>query len=222
MVSPRRPGAYDRDHMKATLPELAALPVALRALALESTLAPGQTVFRRGARPARMFFLLEGEVRLARTSGAGGEIVLQRANCGFFAEASLEAARYHCDARAARRSRLLAFPIAPFREALRTDEAFRAFWIGRLAREVHALRSQNERLSLRRAAERIEHYLEAEGEAGRVELPRSRKAWAAELGLTHEALYRALAALHRSGEVSVTRVGGALVLSRARPGRRAS
>jgi len=181
------------------------LPAPLREQAVATGAEPGESVFRRGARPTRMFFVLEGEIRLVRTSLNGGEIVLQRVRSGFVAEASLEAARYHCDALAARRSRLLAFPIAAFRDALRRDEAFRSFWIGRLAREVHLLRSQCERLSLRRAAERIEHYIEAEGEAGRVQLPQSRKAWAAELGLTHEALYRALAELKRAGRLTLTR-----------------
>lgn len=194
-------------------PELAALPARLRAQAVPIAAAAGEVVFRRGARPARMFLVLEGEVRLVRISASGTEIVLQRASAGFLAEASLEAARYHCDAVAAADSRLLAFPIEPFREALRRDAGFRSFWIARLAREVRVLRSQNERLALRSAAERIEHYIEAEGEEGRLELARSRKAWAAELGLTHEALYRALAGLRRSGRIAMTRRGGATVLN---------
>ena len=194
-------------------PALAALPARLRAQAVPIAAAAGQTVFRRGARPGRMLLVLEGEVRLVRISPGGAEIVLQRASSGFLAEASLEAARYHCDAIAAADSRLLAFPIGPFRDALRRDEAFRTFWIARLAREVRVLRSQNERLSLRSAAERIEHYIEAEGEQGRLELKRSRKAWAAELGLTHEVLYRTLAGLQRSGRLAVAQSGRALVLT---------
>ena len=198
-------------------PGIAALPARLRALAVPVAAGAGEIVFRRGARPARMFFVLEGEVRLVRTSASGAEIVLQRARSGFLAEASLESSRYHCDAIAALDSRLLALPIEPLRDALRRDEGFRAFWIARLAREVRALRSQCERLSLRRAADRIEHYIEAEGENGRVHLPRSRKAWAAELGLTHEVLYRTLAGLQRSGKISALEQGGVLVLSRLRP-----
>jgi CRP-like cAMP-binding protein len=215
MVSPRATAAYDCDHMKKIFsrPDLAALPARLRSQAVQVAAAAGETVFRRGARPARMFFVLEGEVRLVRSSAGGAEIVLQRASSGFLAEASLESARYHCDAVAAADSRLAAFPIGPFRDALRRDEAFRTFWITRLAREVRALRSQNERLALRSAAERIEHYIEAEGERGRLELPRTRKAWAAELGLTHEALYRTLASLQRSGRLSAAQSGGALVLT---------
>jgi CRP-like cAMP-binding protein len=194
---------------------LVGLPARLREQAVAVSAEQDENVFRRGARPTRMFFVLEGEIRLVRTSLGGGEIVLQRARSGFVAEASLEASRYHCDALAARRTRLLAFPIGAFRDALRRDEAFRSFWIGRLAHEVHLLRSQCERLSLRRATERIEHFIEVEGQAGRVELPRSRKAWAGELGLTHEALYRALAGLKRSGRIAIT--GGerpVLVLTR--------
>jgi CRP-like cAMP-binding protein len=197
-------------------PELAALPARLRAQAVPIAAAAGKAVFRRGARPARMLFVLEGEVRLVRISASGAEIVLQRASSGFLGEASLESARYHCDAIAAADSRLLAFPIGPFREALRRDDGFRTFWIARLAREVRVLRSQNERLALRSAAERIEHYIEAEGEQGRLELKRSRKAWAAELGLTHEALYRALAGLRRSGRIAMTRNDGGITLNLTR------
>jgi CRP-like cAMP-binding protein len=83
----------------------------------------------------------------------------------------------------------------------------------RLAREVHALRSQSERLALRSAAERIEHYIESEGHNGRLELARTRKAWAAELGLTHEALYRALASMQRAGSITAVERDGALVLT---------
>ncbi|MCD6040705.1 MAG: putative Dnr-like transcriptional activator, partial [Burkholderiales bacterium] len=74
---------------------------------------------------------------------------------------------------------------------------------------------------LRGAAERIEHYIESEGENGRIELPRTRKAWAAELGLTHEALYRARADLRRSGRRAAQRTarGLALTLRAATPRR---
>ena len=194
-------------------PELAALPAELRRHAVEVRVGAGELVFRHGAKPGRMLWVLEGEVRLLRRSRNGAEIVLQRAHEGFLAEASVESPRYHCDAVAAADSRLLGFPIEAFRQALRRDEAFRAFWMARLAREVRLLRSQCERLALRGAADRIEHYIESEGSGGRLELSRTRKAWAAELGLTHEALYRALAALERSGRISTVERDGVLVLT---------
>lgn len=194
-------------------PELAALPTSLRRHAINIAAAAGETVFQLGAAPRRMLWVIDGEVRLVRRSRGGTEIVLQRAYSGFVAEASLESSRYHCDAVAATDSRLLGFPIQPFREALRRDAKFRTFWMTRLARDVRSLRAQCERLSLRSATERIEHYIEAEGDNGRLELRRTKKAWAAELGLTHEALYRSLANLRHKGRVTASEDGGVLVLT---------
>lgn len=50
------------------------------------------------------------------------------------------------------------------------------------------MRANAERLSLRTARERVLHFIETEGERGVVNLGQSKKDWAAELGLTHEAL----------------------------------
>jgi CRP-like cAMP-binding protein len=194
-------------------PELAALPLALRRQAIEIVAAAGGPVFRLGARPRRMWWVVDGEVRLVRRSRNGTEIVLQRARSGFVAEASLESSRYHCDAVAVTDSRLLGLPIEPFRETLLGDEKFRTFWMTRLVREVRMLRAQCERLNLRSAADRIEHYIEAEGNKGRLELRQTKKTWAAELGLTHEALYRTLASLQRSGRISAVENEGILVVT---------
>lgn len=194
-------------------PELAALPAELRRQAVSISAAAGETVFRIGARPRRMLWVAEGEIRLVRRSRSGSEIVLQRAHSGFVAEASLESARYHCDAMAAADTRLLGLPIEAFRKSLKQDEKFRAFWMMRLMREVRSLRAQCERLSLRSASDRIEHYIEAEGDKGRLELRQSRKAWAAELGMTHEALYRTLASLQRAGRLKAFEQEDMLVLT---------
>jgi CRP-like cAMP-binding protein len=193
-------------------PELAAFPAQLRSAALEVRARAGETLFRLGSRPRLMLFVVAGEVRLVRRTAGGADVVLQRARAGFVAEASLDSPRYHCDIEAATESRLLGFPRGLFRDALEVDAAFRDFWMRRLAAEVRTLRAQCERLSLRSAAERIEHYIEAEGRDGRLELRQTQKAWAAELGLTHEALYRALAGLQRAGRVIRVAEDDALVL----------
>ena len=194
-------------------PELVALPTRLRQQAINIVAAAGETVFRLGSQPRRMLWVLDGEVRLVRRSRSGTEIVLQRAYSGFVAEASLETSQYHCDAVAATDSHMLGFPIQSFREAVRRDEKFRTFWMRRLAREVRSLRAQCERLNLHSAADRIEHYIEAEGDNGRLELRRTKKAWATELGLTHEALYRTLASLQHSGRIAAVEGEGVLVLT---------
>lgn len=200
-------------------PELASIPQRRRDHAADVRAAASDTLYRIGATPKSMLFVVEGEIRLVRRARNGAEIVLQRATAGFLAEASLEASRYHCDIVAGRDSRIVSFPIKQFRDALHDDEGFRDFWMSRLARELRKLRGQCERLNLRGAAERIEHYIEAEGSNGRIELRQTRKAWAAELGMTHEALYRALAGLVRAGRVNAQVRGDTLVLTiRSKPG----
>lgn len=202
--------------LAADRPELAHIPAALRDAARLRALAAGETLFRQGERPKAMHCVLDGEVRLLRRSRDGGEVVLQRSRGGFFAEASLEAKTYHCDAVAAASSRLLAFPLRAFRAALEDDAAFRNAWMAQLAREVRRLRARCERLSLHGAEARILHAIESEGTAGTLVLAQSRKAWAAELGLTHEALYRTLARLQAEGTLVLD--GARLTLRQ--PGRR--
>jgi CRP-like cAMP-binding protein len=197
-------------------PELAHIPPALRDTVRVRAFAAGETLFRQGERPKAMYCVLDGEVRLLRRSREGGEVILQRSRGGFFAEASLESKAYHCDGVAAAEGRLLAFPVRAFREALEGDAAFRTAWMAQLAREVRRLRARCERLSLHGAEARILHAIESEGTAGTLVLAQSRKAWAAELGLTHEALYRALARLQSAGALAVD--GNRLTLRQ--PGRR--
>ena len=206
---------YDLDHMKTTapaklnwkdveqtLPFLAALPASARpSIHLEEVNA-GQLLFRAGTAPAIMFFVLTGEVRLIRLSRSGGEIVLQRARRGILAEASLDQGAYHCDAVASVPSTLLSVPLHTVRQGLK-EERFATAWRTELSRELRRLRAQCERLSLKGAHERIIHYLETEGEHGAVTLTQTRKQWAAELGLTHETLYRSLGQMMKSGLIRI-------------------
>jgi CRP/FNR family transcriptional regulator, dissimilatory nitrate respiration regulator len=95
---------------------------------------------------------------------------------------------------------VLRIPRAAIREALKNDR-FGSAWRTELSRELRRLRAQCERLSLKTAQERIVHYIETEGENGTAVLGQSKKQWAAELGLTHEALYRSLAQMEKAGLV---------------------
>ena len=186
-----------------TLPDLAVIPPKLRAVADRLEFETGETLFRLGDRLKGVFCVVAGEVRLVRRARNGAEIILQRARGGFFAEASIAAGKYHCDAVTAETSELLRFPAEAFRATLAADAIFRDAWIDHLAHEVLKLRAQCERLGLRSAAQRIIHYIESEGTDGVVILTESRKAWAAELGLTHEALYRTLRRLQADGTLDI-------------------
>jgi len=183
-------------------PLLAALPASARRLTRILELPRQAAVFDQGDCPKAMFFVLSGEVRLMRQSSSGGEIVLQRTWRGFLAEASFDQQVYHCDAVAAATSSILAIPRKAFRDALMAGD-FRDRWIAHLALELRRVRAQAERLSLRTARERIVHLVETEGKSGAIDLKQSKKDWAAELGLTHEALYRALAQMKARGELMV-------------------
>lgn len=199
---PAPPSVPDWTSLSPRFPLLAALPEGARRLSRQIEVPRQTVIFHRGDRPREIFVVLSGDVRLVRRSRSGGEIVLQRAHQGFLAEASFDQQAYHCDAVAAEASQLLAIPRKAFVGALATAE-FRDAWIAHLARELRKARAHAERLSLKTARERIVHFIETEGEAGTVNLTRSRKDWAAELGLTHEALYRTLARMTDSGELTV-------------------
>lgn len=194
--------AIDWSELAAPSDLLASLPLAARRAARLLTLPRSGQVFARGDRPSAMYCIVAGEVRLVRRSDAGGEVILQRCRSGFVAEASLDQTAYHCDAIATEDSTVVAIPRRAFTEALE-EKAFRQQWTGHLARELRRVRTHVERLSLKTARERIIHYIEAEGTRGRVELRQSKKDWATELGLTHEALYRSLAEMERKRTLSV-------------------
>lgn len=181
------------------LPTLASFGPALRRASVTRRCTAGQAVFLTGAVPERLFFVAEGEVVLSRTDAQGRSVVLQRTRQGFLAEASLMAARYHCDAFAQTDSRLVAVPIALLREEIDASPATRWAWIAMLAHETRRQRASVERMSLKTVAERLLHKLAEDGHPNVLALHGTRMALAAELGVSHEALYRTIARLQRSG-----------------------
>ncbi len=184
-------------------PALASVPPGLRAVAEQRPIEAGETLFRLGDPLQGVFCVIAGEVRLIRRARNGAEIILQRSRGGFFAEASLGTKEYHCDAVAAEAGSVLRFPARAFRAALDEDVRFRGAWLDHLAREVRKLRAQCERLSLKSAPQRIVHYIDSEGTDGVATLTESRKAWAAEWGLTHGALYRTRRRLKADGTLHI-------------------
>lgn len=183
-------------------PLLAAMPERVRRSTRTQSVPKAAQLFARGDRPHAMYFVISGEIHLVRSSLAGDQVVLQRAQRGFLAEASLDQTRYHCDAIAVRPSELLKIPRKAFRDAL-SDAGFGKVWMAHLAGELRRVRAQTERMALKTAEARILHYVEVEGNDSSIVLNHSKKDWANELGLTHEALYRALARMERSGQLRV-------------------
>jgi len=184
------------------------LPAALRAAAVDRKLKAGEALFRLGDTAAGLCEVVSGRVRLARVNRTGHEIVLHVAGPGeTLAEASLFSASYHCDAIASTNASVRVYPkremLAAFERDPRAMKAFSAM----LARQVMSLRTRIEQRNIRSARQRVRHYLvlNAGADSRTVELGGTLKDIAAELGLTHEVLYRTLAALERSGEIKRSR-----------------
>ena len=151
---------------------------------------------------------VRGQMRLAHLGrqrpnlfqGAGQQRVRQ----GLVAEASLQSPSYHCEAVVTSAGQLIALPIGPIRQALVTDPAFAMAWIAMQAQALKRLRAQCERLSLKRVEDRLLHLLATEGQGGRLSLKAGLKSLAAELGVSHEALYRTIAKLEQQGVLQRT------------------
>jgi CRP-like cAMP-binding protein len=165
-------------------------------------LTAGEMLFTTGD-PVRSLFVVErGQLRLLRHTAHGATLTLHAARAGeAFAEASLFSRTYHCDAVADVRSTVTAYPKRALLRALRRDPGAALALTGHLARQVQTLRGQIELLGIKSARERVLAYLHnhLSASASREELERTWKTIASEIGLTHEAVYRALADLEREG-----------------------
>ena len=180
------------------------LPSNVRAIGAERVLRPGQTLFRAGQRTIGLYEVISGRLRLVRVDRSGRESVLYSADVGdTIAEASLFSQRYHCDAIATTAARVRLYPKDTILAAFtRNPEAARAF-MARLAQQLMDLRTRLERRNIHSARDRLRHYLAINaGADGRtVVLPGTLKELAADIGLTHEALYRTLARMAADGEI---------------------
>lgn len=181
------------------------LPAALKAL-LPSTFharcegarfPKNERLFLTGSKPEWMYYVISGEITLERTGLQGEPVVLQRTRQGFVSEASLKSAKYHCDALAIVDTTVVKIPIQDLSAELERDPAFAGKWISMLNGEVRRLRLHCERLSLKSVKDRVLHLINTEGHEGSYTAATGLKSLAGGLGVTHEALYRTLAALEK-------------------------
>lgn len=179
--------------------------------------AVGEVLFRQGDRATGIYRVVAGRVRLLRVTPDGATVSLHLARPGeMFAEASLFSAHYHCDAVAEEDGLVGLYPKAELAARLRGDPDALWLFAGDLARRLQGLRGRYELRQIRSAPERLLQFLRLRGDEAGCFLPEGPlKDLAAELGMTHEALYRALATLEREGRI--VRDGATL---RLRPPRR--
>ena len=131
-----------------------------------------------------------------------------------FAEASVFAGAYHCDAVAEVPSEVASVPKGDFLAALASDNQASLGFARLLAAQVRDLRARAELRAIHSAPERIVAWLRmrATGNPPLAVIDRTWTEIAAELDLTREAVYRSLAALEREGRIvrhesAVTLVG---------------
>jgi len=191
------------------------LPANVRSAAIEQKLKAGEGLFRLGTKAVGLYEVIAGRVRLSRVDRSGREIVLHVAGPGeTLAEASLFSQQYHCDATANTNAIVRIYPkrdvLAAFEQNPKAAQAFTEM----LAHQVMSLRTRIEQRNIRSARERVRHFLALNVGPDRrtVALRGTLKDLAGEIGLTHEALYRTLAALERSGEIK--RKGERIMLSK--------
>ncbi len=162
-------------------------------------LGKGEILFRQSDPPSFLYFLRSGHVQLRRHTEAGEAIIIHNAHGGqTFAEASLFSSNYHCDAIACEPSELVAMNKIQILKTMRQNSLFAFALSARFATEMQAQRRKLELFSIKSAPQRIFAAI-ADGM-----LTGSVTSLAADIGLTHEATYRALAQLTRQGKLVKT------------------
>ncbi len=154
------------------------------------------TLFRQGAKATGLYVLLRGRVHLEQVGPNGERFVIHRVQAGTsFAEASIFSEHYHCDAVVIEAGEFIKVDKAAVLNAF--DDATFARAYGRhAARQIQAQRQLLEIVGIRSAQERVMAGLVA----GLLDGPVTD--FAALLGLSHEATYRALRALVGAGRVT--------------------
>jgi CRP-like cAMP-binding protein len=162
----------------------------------------GEFVFRQNDRPYSIYFLQTGIVQLERHTAHGDKVIIHRASEGqTFAEASLFSEAYHCDAVTITHSQIIVLQKSAILNAMRTNLHFAETLTARFAHQVQAYRHSLEIRSTRPAIERVYTAI-AQGM-----LTSDVISLATEIGLTHEATYRALSELVAAGRIRKTARG---------------
>lgn len=169
----------------------------------------GGFLFLAGAPCTGFFILLEGQVRLVRTTEQGGEATLNVVGPGqSFAEAALfSGGAFPASAIAVEDSLLGHFSRAPFLDLLRAEPDLCLKMLESLAAWHHRLTFQVQQLSAQDSGTRLRRWLaDAARESldGIIRLRVPKKVLAGQLGMAPETLSRHLRALIDGGVVSVS------------------
>ncbi len=186
--------------------------------------APAASLLFLQGDPARHFYVvLEGWVKLFRTTAEGDEAIIAVIPQGqSFAEAAVfEEGSYPVSAAMVDDSRLLCIPAEPFLDKVIKDRHMVMKMMASMSRRLRQLVNQVEDLSLKSSVERVAGYLAGlcteESGGAIVRLPLDKAVIAKHLGMQPETLSRSLARLRGQGivaEGNTVRISDVTVLRR--------
>ena len=197
----------------------------LAARCVPRSVGPGFTLFRAGDTCAGLYLVLEGQVRIYRTSHDGREQTIAVEGPGRpVAELPLfDAGPYPASAVTVTASRLAFLPRAEFEHAFRTDPNVAAAVVRALGKRLRHLVQLVETIAFRDVAARLamqladyadQHGVVEDGEV-HLELARTQEELATEIGTARESVSRAIKQLKRKGLVhSVSGTSWRLVSAR--------
>lgn len=161
-------------------------------------------VFRQGDAATALYLVESGRVRLERHLPHGAPLTLHEAGADeLLAEGALFADAYHCDAVASEALVLRRIDKAQLLARMAQSSELSLVMLLRVTRQLHRARALLELRNIHSARERTMQYLRMmlPADGGAMTVSRPLNALAAELGLSPEAFYRALADLHREGRI---------------------
>lgn len=172
---------------------------------------PGEQLFRQGEPAERFFLVLEGQIKLYRTTPDGNEKVVEIMPPGrSFAEATLfmDMKGYPASAAAIANARVFAIPSKAYGELLRENNELCLRLLGSLSMRLHQRLNEIEILSLQNARHRIAGYLARQlpagaGDGTELTLAAPKQIIASQLGVTPETFSRVLRSLSEAGTIEV-------------------
>jgi CRP-like cAMP-binding protein len=181
------------------------LPAKIQRSGIERGLVAGQMLFDQGDAAVGVYEVVSGKVRQVRIDPEGRDVVVGIAGPGeMIAEASLFSRTHDCAATAVTNAVVRLYRKAALLAQLERDPQAALSFMATLVEQILNLRIRLERRSIPSARDRVRHYLTTNvgGRERTVDLPSTLKDLAAELGLTHETLYRTLAEMRANGEIA--------------------
>jgi CRP-like cAMP-binding protein len=181
------------------------LPAGRKILGIERKLAAGQMLFDQGDAAIGLYEVVSGQVKQVRIDPEGRDVVVGIAGPGeMIAEGSLFSQTHDCAATALTNAIVRLYRKSSLLAELERNPRVAFAFVAMLVGQILNLRVRLERRSIHSARDRVRHYLAAHvgGKERTVALPCTLKDLAAELGLTHEALYRTLSEMSAKGEIA--------------------